>query len=200
MTTTDEPITVAYADPPYLGMGHRYDHPDASDWDSIEHYYRFIKSLCSDYPDGWALSASSSSLYTLLPFCPEDVRIQVWVKPFAAFKKNVNPAFAWEPVLIVGGRPRGDEMTYMRDFAVQNIELKKGLTGAKPEQIMFWIFDSMNLRPGDTVLDLFPGTGAVSRAWQKYEETYPDNASYVNRISSSWEMVKGPDRHADLPD
>ncbi len=181
-------------------MGHRYDHPEAYVWDDIDHYYQFIKSLSDDYPDGWALSASSSSLYTLLPFCPKNIRIHAWVKPFAAFKKNVNPAFAWEPVLIIGGRPRGDEMTYMRDFAAQNIELKKGLTGAKPEAICFWIFDSMNLRPGDTLVDLFPGTGAVSRAWQKYKDTYPKHASYVNRVSSNWEMVKGPERHADLTD
>ncbi len=169
-------------------------------WDDIDHYDRFIKSLCSDYPDGWALSASSSSLYTLLPFCPETVRVQAWVKPFAAFKKHVNPSYSWEPVLIHGGRPRGDDMTYMRDFAAQNIELKKGMTGAKPEQICFWIFDSMNLQPGDTLLDLFPGSGAVSRAFQKYVDTYPDNASYINRVSSKWEMGKGPKRDADLPD
>ena len=50
--------------------------------------------------DAWALSCSSPSLPRILPLCPEDIRVMAWVKPFASFKKDVNPAYAWEPVIV----------------------------------------------------------------------------------------------------
>ncbi len=194
-------ITVAYADPPYYGQGHRYpEHPEAHVWDDSDHYARFIENLSLDYPNGWMLSASSQSLRILLPMCPDEVRVLAWVKPFAAFKKNVNPAYAWEPILVVGGRSRSDDMTYMRDWAAESITLKKGLTGAKPENICYWLFDAMNLRPDDIFVDLFPGTGIVGKSWSQYVDQWPEHASLVNRVSYKWEMVKGIDRHADLPD
>src|SRR5436853_57781 len=88
----------AYADPPYIGQAKR--HYDCAE---IDHQW-LIDSLCSDYPDGWALSASSPSLKTILPMCPPDVRIAAWCKNFCAFKKGVRPAYAWEPVIYRGGR------------------------------------------------------------------------------------------------
>lgn len=185
-------MIVAYADPPYLGQSHLYpEHPESHVWDNPSHWERFIDSLTEDYPDGWALSGTSSGLRTILPMCPESVRVLAWVKPFAAFKKNVNPAYAWEPIIMYGGRPRGDDMTYMRDWAAQSIMLKKGLTGAKPPDLMYWLFDAMNLRPGDTLVDLFPGTGIVSESWRRYCEDWEGLASKINRVSYKWEMGKG---------
>lgn len=46
----------AYADPPYIGCAHLYPEKREIDHDEL------IARLLSDYPDGWALSASS-------PFC-----------------------------------------------------------------------------------------------------------------------------------
>ena len=37
--------------------------------------------------------------------------------------------------------------------------------GAKPAAVCRWIFDLLGAEPGDTLDDLFPGSGAVSRAW-----------------------------------
>lgn len=176
----------AYADPPYFGQGKKLysDHPEAAVWDTIEGHSKLISSLCEEYPDGWALSASSPSLKLLLPLCPEDVRIAAWVKPFCAFKRGVRPCYAWEPLLFRGGRnskpavpPKGGKQVTPKDylpegehypdssddFIAESITLKKGLTGAKPEKFCRWVLDLLNVQPGDEVHDLFPGTGIMTR-------------------------------------
>ena len=126
--------------------------------------------LCRDYLDGWALSLSSPSLRTLLPLCPIDVRVAVWVKPFAVFKPNVNPAYAWEPVIWRGGRMKRDRSEpTVRDWVSCEITLQKGLTGAKPEGFCWWLFQLLGLRADDELVDVFPGTGIVSRTWERYQ-------------------------------
>jgi hypothetical protein len=155
----------AFADPPYLGCGALYKehHANATDWDLPGMHGKLIDDLSKNYPDGWALCASSPSLRTLLPMCPTDCRVAAWVKPFAAFKANVNPAYAWEPVIFRGGR-RGDRTRdTVRDWFAKEITLKRGLTGAKPEAFCRWILDLLGYERGDEVDDLFPGTGIMGR-------------------------------------
>jgi hypothetical protein len=156
-------VRFAFADPPYLGCGARYkdNHPEAMAWDDPETHRALIARLASDYPDGWVMCLSSPSLRTILPMCPDDIRIGSWVKPFAAFKVNVNPAYAWEPVIWRGGR-RGDRTRdTVRDWFSKEITLKRGLTGAKPEAFCRWALDLLGYEIGDTVDDLFPGTGIM---------------------------------------
>ena len=189
---SDLPLTFAYADPPYLGQSLRYpEHPEAHLWDDPQTHKELIERLVVEYPAGWLLSASSSSLHTILPFCPPNVRVLAWVKTFAAFKKHVNPAYSWEPIIMYGGRPRTDAMTYMRDWVAQPITLKKGLTGAKPKPLAWWMFDALNARDGDKLDDIFPGTGIVAEAWAEYMGDYEGHASKINRVTSGWEMGKG---------
>lgn len=161
-------MRAAYADPPYLGCGRLYaaDHPDALDWDEPEKHAELIASLAEF--DAWAMSASSPSLRTILPMCPPDVRVMAWVKTFASFKPNVNPAYAWEPVIVYGGRKRDRSEMTVRDWVSCPITLQRGLTGAKPTRFCFWLFDVLGLLPGDEFVDLFPGTGAVGDAWQAW--------------------------------
>jgi hypothetical protein len=160
----------AYADPPYLGCGALYakHHPDALAWDDPETHRALIARLCDEYPDGWAMSASSPSLQTLLAMCPTDARVGSWVKPFCVFKPGVPVAYAWEPVIFHGGRRRGRDEATVRDWVVCKITLKRGLTGAKPRAVCRWIFDLLGAEPGDTMDDLFPGSGAVAAAWAEY--------------------------------
>jgi len=40
--------------------------------------------------------------------------------------------------------------------------------GAKPAAVCHWIFDLLGAAPGDTLDDLFPGSGAVTRAWAAF--------------------------------
>ena len=47
--------------------------------------------------------------------------------------------------------------------------MRTGLVGAKPEAFCAWLFAVLNLRPGDTLDDLYPGTGGVTRAWARYQ-------------------------------
>ena len=152
-----------YADPPYLGCGALYakDHPEALTWNDPETHRRLIERLSDEYPDGWALSASTPSLVTLFPMLPVQHRVCAWVKPFAAFKSNVGVAYAWEPVVLVGGRRRTRQQKTIRDWFACEITLRKGVPGAKPPPVIHWILDLLNVQKGDTVDDLFPGTGVV---------------------------------------
>lgn len=156
----------AYADPPYLGCGSRYreHHVKADDWDFIETHQGLINQLCDKYEDGWAMSLSSTSLWEILPRCPSDCRIAAWVKPFAVFKPNVNPAYAWEPVIFRGGRRGGRDRATIRDWLSKEVTLKKGLVGAKPAVFCEWILDLLGFdKEEDTLDDLFPGTGIMAR-------------------------------------
>jgi hypothetical protein len=161
-------MKIAYADPPYLGMAHLYDHPEAGIYDTVVGHRALIDRLAREFPDGWAYSLSSPSLRVLLPLCPEDVRVGAWVKPFASFKPNVNPAYAWEPVVFRGGRRKGRDVPTVRDFVSCPITLRRGLAGAKPEGFAWWLFDLLGMREGDEFADLFPGTGGMGRAWKAW--------------------------------
>lgn len=156
----------AYADPPYLGVGYRYaeHHPEARVWDDPERHRQLIDSLSANYPDGWALSLSSTSLQTLLPMCPPDVRIASWVKPWAAFKRNVRVAYTWEPVIVRGGRKSStDGAPPCRDHISLPMTMRKGLVGAKPEAFCRWVMDMLGWKQGDEIDDIFPGTGVFGR-------------------------------------
>lgn len=152
----------AYADPPYIGQAkkHYAADPNCAEVDHAE----LITRLELEYPDGWALSLSSPSLQQVLALCPPDVRVMAWVKPFCSFKPNVNPAYAWEPVIVKGGRPRARAQATVRDWVSANITLQKGLSGAKPDGFWFWLFEVLNVEKGDTLADIFPGTGRCARA------------------------------------
>lgn len=158
----------AYADPPYPGCAHLYsDTPHVCE---VNHDL-LIGSLLMHYPDGWALSTSSPALQHVLGLCAGHgiaPRVMAWVKPFAAFKPNVNPAYAWEPVLVYGGRRRGRDLPTERDWLAENITLKRGLTGAKPHAFCLWVFRVLGAQSGDEMHDLFPGSGAVGRAWAAF--------------------------------
>ena len=165
-------LNAAYADPPYLGCGKYYAglHPSAMDWNKPERHRELIGQLCDGY-DCWAMSLSSPSLKTILPMCPDDVRVMAWVKPFAVFKPNVGVAYAWEPVIVrlAASRKRTREQPTVRDWVSEVITLKRGLTGAKPSAFCWWLFDVLNLLPCDTLTDLFPGTGIVSKEWERFK-------------------------------
>lgn len=167
----------AYADPPYLGCGAKLygqHHPDAARYDSLDAHRELVERLVAEFPDGWAMSLSSPSLQQILPLCPPDVRVMAWVKPFAVFKPNVGVAYAWEPVIVRGGRKRTRKQPTVRDWIDCNITLRKGLTGAKPPGFCEWLFDVLNLQDGDELVDLFPGTGVVGRTLAKRQGRHAD--------------------------
>ena len=156
---------VAYADPPYLGQARRHYSQDPR-CAEVDHE-KLIHQLDRDY-DGYALSCSSVSLPTLLAFCPPGVRVGAWVKTFAGFK-GANPAYVWEPVIFKPCRSRKGRFI-VRDWVAERITMRRGLCGVKPDRVSYWIFELLGLQPEDQFDDLFPGSGAVSRAWIKWRD------------------------------
>lgn len=164
----------AYADPPYLGCCGLYDHEHHGGgcWDNPNTHGELLSLL--DTFDGWVLHLSTPSLPTILRLLDErgiGGRVMAWVKPFAAFKRNVSVAYAWEPVIVCEVRKpvvRGIET--MRDFIDESITLRRGFTGAKPERVCRWAFEVAGLQPDDEFHDLFPGSGAVSLAHKRWSE------------------------------
>ena len=167
-------LRAAYADPPYLGCGVKHygtRHDAAAEYDDPEAHRRLVDRLCSEF-DCWALSLHEPSLRVILPMCPPDARVGVWVKPFAAFKKNVTRAWTWEPVIFrfAESRPIPVDAPTWRDHVSEPIAMRRGFPGAKPEAFCFWVFEGLNLGPADIFTDLFPGSGAVGEAWEKWKQ------------------------------
>jgi hypothetical protein len=162
-------MKLGYADPPYPGCADLYrDHPDYGG--EVDHRV-LINRLQSEF-DGWVLHTHVSGLRMMEreQMLPADgVRICQWVKPFAAFKRNVSVAYAYEPVIVKAARkPVVSKRIVMRDYVECPITMKRGLTGAKPEKVCHWAFELLGAHPSDDLVDLFPGTGAVTRAWQSW--------------------------------
>lgn len=176
-------MRIGYADPPYIGCAHLYrDHPDyAGEVDHAD----LIARLERDY-DGWVLHASATptSMAVLAPLVAAvpGARWMSWVKGFAAFKRNVPVAYAWEPVIVKPARkPVVSKRLVMRDWIQESITLRRGLTGAKPEAVCHWAFEMVAARPDDQLDDLFPGSGAVSRAWETWRGKFalPDGPLFA---------------------
>lgn len=158
-----------YADPPYPGQAKtRYKHdPRAAEVDPVA----LMARIHGEGYDGWALSTSSPTLRVLAPAMPKGARILAWVKPYAVFRPNVWPAYAWEPIILWGGR--GDcgwnpKRQRPRDWVSCLPRLDGCKMGAKEPEFCFWLFDCWNARDGDELVDVFPGTGGVGAAWEFY--------------------------------
>ncbi len=163
-------VRIGYADPPYIGCAHLYkDHPDYAG--EVDHA-QLIDRLQSEY-QGWVLHASATphSMAILAPLVEKTgARWMTWVKGFAAFKRNVPVAYAWEPVIVKPARkPVVSKRLVMRDWIQESITLKRGLTGANPEAVCHWAFEMVAARPEDDLHDMFPGSGAVMRAWETWQ-------------------------------
>jgi hypothetical protein len=178
-------MRVAYADPPYPGQAKRHyaDHPDYGG--EVDHA-ELARQLATF--DGFVLHTSSVAQYEVETHVRAagitDYRIMPWRKPFAAFKRNVPVAYAWEPVIVRACRkPIVTGRVVLRDWLAvlaeecsqselddmaESITLRRGLTGAKPERVCRWLFEVLGMEPGDELMDLFPGTGAVTRAWEAW--------------------------------
>jgi hypothetical protein len=146
------------------------DHPDAAVYDTLEGHQALLERLSDEFPDGWAYSLNANTLQRILPLCPDDVRIAAWVKGWCSWKRNVYPAYAWEPVIFRGGRKPGTDRTWetARDWMQCNVTTGEPVKGAKPQAFCRWVFALLGAQREDEFVDLFPGSGAVSRAWDKW--------------------------------
>ena len=152
----------AYADPPYPGQAVRR-------YGGIEVDHSALIERLRTY-DGWALSTSAAALREVWNLCPE-ARCAAWVKTLAS-NGWCRVRWTWEPVLFVTPR-RGiaaGERSSVRDGLVsapdvarpwQEVRGRGG--GAKPYPFVRWVVELLGAGDGDTVDDLFPGSGNVAR-------------------------------------
>jgi len=168
-------MRLGYADPPYPGQSEKHygDHPDyAGEVDHLD----LLKRLDAEY-DGWVLHTGSVTLAEVLAHATAldlTYRIVAWVKPFAAFKRNIPVGFAWEPILVRAARKPvvSGRTVPLRDFIAEPITMRRKLTGAKPERVCHWLFETLGARPDDDLDDIFPGSGAVTAAWASWRKLF----------------------------
>lgn len=157
----------AYADPPYPSKAHLYrGHPDFAG--EVDHR-RLVEQLVDSFPDGWALSTSAEALPEVLASCPPGVRIAAWFRGERP-TRSWRPLSAWEPVLYCGGRAVLSPVDERRlDALIHHARPRltdpRRIIGAKPAAFCSWVFDLLGARAGDELVDLFPGSGGVARAW-----------------------------------
>lgn len=160
-------MRIAYADPPYPGCAHYYkNHPD---FDGEVDHAELVARMNAEY-DSWVLHTGSAQLKQVLALCPDDVRILVWTKGWASFKPGVEVKYAWEPIIVRNER-RGRTLPMVRDWMMCNVTTAATgavIVGQKPEALCHWIFECLGLTDQDEVVDLFPGSGAVGRAWEAW--------------------------------
>lgn len=156
----------AYADPPYPGLAARYYAGEADFAGEVDHR-ELVASLVAGEYLGWALSTSSKALREVLPLCPPGARVAAWVKPIGVRARGL--CSTWEPVIVVGGRR---DAKGVRDWLrAQPARGWGDLPGRKPLAFCAWLFDCLGMVPGDELVDLFPGSGAVGRAWRELSRT-----------------------------
>jgi len=78
----------------------------------------------------------------------------------------------WEPVILRGGRKKVAN-PIVRDWLTYNTAprsgARDGIIGGKPRDFCRWVFDLLGAERGDTLDDIFPGTGAVTSAWREFQ-------------------------------
>lgn len=177
----------AYADPPYPGQARKHygKHPDyAGEVDHAELIARLEREF-----DGWALSTSAKELWRILPLCPPGeentkrpgttkegtgCRVLAWHKPMATIFPGVL-TYAWEPVILRGWRPPPRKGPGPRDHLSASppgytwtAKPEGHVTGEKPAAFWQWLFRCAGLTAEDEFADLFTGSGAGSREWERF--------------------------------
>lgn len=167
---TDTAMRFAYADPPYVGQAKKH-YGDHADFAGEVDHADLIERLCTDY-DGWALSLSVKSLPAIARLCPLDVVTLAWFKPIAP-PLGDHRRYNWEPVILrpvrryVPGYVPLAVVASPPQFTFRE-KPAEHVIGEKPEAFCHWVFASAGLVLTDELIDLYPGSGAVGRAWSTY--------------------------------
>jgi hypothetical protein len=158
----DAQLRLAYADPPYPGTAARYYRDQPSYAGEVDHG-RLLEQLAMY--DGWALSTSRRALGDVLSLCPRGVEICPWVKTHHHAPAR-GPSNVHEYVVVKPARRR---FPGVPDALVAAVAKGGGetLPGRKPVRFIHWVFGLLGALPGDSLDDLFPGTGIVTRCWRE---------------------------------
>ena len=158
-------------------------------------HLELIRRLEADYPDGWALSTSAAALRDVLPMCPASTRVCVWRRRTRPTRSR-RALSAWEALLVAGGRElqteRPQEVLDVLDYRGRYDAFPGALVGMKPPEFAVWMFAQLGAQAGDELADLFPGSGAIGRAWALYTQPAGPARSCGTRPAST----QRPDRDA----
>lgn len=171
-------MRLAYADPPYVGMSARYYRDQPTYAGEVDHAALFARLRTFD---GWALSCSSDSIRELMALSVVDgrpVRLAIWHR-----RRPPHPSAPrlthYEGVIYLPARDvvRGSDGplsdVLLGVDAPRRPTLPGSVTGMKPPRFCTWLFDLLGAAPGDTLVDLFPGSGMVGRAWAAWSDASP---------------------------
>lgn len=166
-------LRFAYADPPYLGQARRH-YRKHKDYAGEIDYAELLARLEAEY-DGWALSGSMKSSPILMRLCPANVLTLAWIKPIAP-PMGDRRHYSWEPVIL---RPLRRPTKYEKTHLILSPPMftfrprpPTHVIGEKPEGFAHWVFRCAGLTENDEFHDLYPGSGAVGRAWKTYLESF----------------------------
>jgi hypothetical protein len=158
-----EPKRLAYADPPYPGMAWMYRDQDsfAGEVDHVE-LVAWLQTF-----DGWALSTSADALRFVLPLCPAGARVAPWVKPHGVPPTTRGAHNCWEPIIY---KPARGLRPGFRDW-LRAMPARGGgtLVGRKPIKFCAFMLRLIGAAPIDTLVDRYPGTGVVGRAFAELQ-------------------------------
>ena len=169
------PLRLAYADPPYPGKAWPYrDHPDYGG--EVDHA-ALIAEL-SDYDrlgvvhlgPGAARRAGAvpRPMSGSLPGATANDRPGAGGRCTPGSQSSTRGGRQ-----LIGGARRVDSIV----CGVAPLDTLPGrVLGAKPAAVCRWIFTLLGACPGDTLDDLFPGSGAVGRGWAVFTSS-PDPSS-----------------------
>lgn len=166
-------LRFGYADPPYPGFAKKLYGKEPTYGGEVDHA-ELVASLLERY-DGWALSTGAYALRAVLPLCPPNVRICAWVKPIGVSSRTQGLHNTWEPLIVSPGRRLAPGK---RDwFSAQPARGGGNLIGRKPLAFCAFLFDALGMLQGDSLDDLFPGTGIVARAWREVSRAGTSDAN-----------------------
>ncbi len=198
LEATDRPLRLAYADPPYPGKAMLYrDHPDyAGEVDHavllsrLARYDGWALSTSAAAVPVIAALCVAQDLEPRLAIWVRPPRPHATARILTGFE-----AVLFVParrVIMPGGRRRRDHrlvdlpVAPAGDRAVARIPLLRvtdvlvgvaprarptlptSIVGMKPPAFCEWIFRLLGALPGDTLDDLYPGSGLVGRSWRLY--------------------------------
>ena len=153
----------------YYGGGHGDKHtrpadyhPDAGHWDDPANHRALRERLVETY-DGWAIATCLDGLDAYRPL-PPGARTLIWRK-LTSTRGGGRIANTLEAVIVrphhsrLGRSPLGQ----IPDFLQCEPPAGSRFPGAKPPRWTRWILDALGYDPtGDTIDDLFPGSGYVT--------------------------------------
>ena len=183
----------AIADPPYLGRASTWYgssmrksqkgklfggtanvgfkpadyHPEAFKWDLLETHKLLIDKLESEY-DGFAVAMAHDNLQKLISYFRPNIKIMIWHKWSIPSRARVQNRFEPVAIRIPKTRKGAIKGKTMNDILTYKTKTNQGFTGAKPLAWTEWVLNAMGVQTGDSVDDLFNGSGSVAIAIEKY--------------------------------